>query len=180
MKIDLIGEYRAVAITAEQLGYSARFCDVAEPYCLVQRITTGFYVFMQKTGENVVPYFDTGLYINLDTQAILLNGVKNGEDIVISSIPLLCDEFKIQCTRDQLLVALERFVNHPIMECLIVDASAGSIIAQSIGALTQKRQADILYHGFGRALSKPDFDRISYFVQLVRTVDRDYLLRSVS
>ena len=64
------------------------------------------------------------------------------------------------------------------MECFIVDASAGSIIAQSIGALTQRRQADVLYHGFSSVFSKPDFDRISYLVQLVRTVDRDYLLRS--
>lgn len=151
-------------------------------------------VIFEETGENVIPYFNTGLYINLDTLNIISKGKKNDYNIVVFSLKLMMEASGIICDRNNILLALERnILGYPVQECFSSEMSVGSMISSTISSVISnqdlveffyfdiKKLADSLVMSdvlLDRSLLTSKFKWVVGVLKILRTIGKDYVLRS--
>lgn len=156
--------------------------------------------FVEETGENVIPYFDTGLYINLDTMNLISKGERNSLNLIIMPLVLYTEKKGIIISRDRIVSALERYcLGYPINKCFLVDESAGSLVSRSLGkfsdeALYQQMIENVYrfrnFYSDACWESRELFDidtfqkggfvevRLSAFISMMRSSNSDYVFRS--
>lgn len=150
-------------------------------------------VILEETGENVIPYFDMGLYINLDTLNIIAVGRKNYYNIVGIPLKPLMEKEGIFCSRETILLALERFAfGYDINSAFELDCSNGSMISRTVGSVMNKELVDFFYYDVKEWILKTPMELIMVdrgirdsrnrfivrILKILRTIGKDYVLRS--
>lgn len=153
---------------------------------------------LEESGDYIIPYYNTGLFINLDTMNIIYEGKKNGSNKVFCSLDRYIQKMGIVISRDEIVYSLERFLmGHDMQDCFALGSQNGSLIAGSLSYYMNINVVRVLYNNIMDNVRKYGLkdrtthkllyidqrftsknDGVIFLLKLLRAVDKDYFLRS--